>query len=75
MTGELSIMGKVKPVGGVAAKLDAARRAGVKKVIIPDANYQQMFEDMEMEIVRVKNIYEVVHAVFGTETDCEKAVV
>lgn len=75
MTGELSIMGKVKPVGGVAAKLDAARRAGVKKVIIPDANYQQMFEDMEMEIVRVKNINEVVHAVFGGNASTDKAVV
>jgi len=69
MTGELSIMGKVKPVGAVAAKLDAARRAGVKKVIIPEANYQQMFEDLGMEIVRVKNISEVVSACFGKDTE------
>ena len=65
MTGELSIMGKVKPVGGVAAKLDAARRAGMKKVIIPDSNYQEMFEDFGIEIVRVKNINEVIETVFG----------
>ncbi len=65
MTGELSIMGKVKPVGGVSAKLDAARRAGVKKVIIPYENYQEMFEDFGMEIVKVKTIQEVIDACFG----------
>lgn len=65
MTGELSIMGKVKPVGGVAAKLDAARRAGVKKVIIPYENYQEMFEDFGMEIVCAKTIHDVVDACFG----------
>ncbi len=72
MTGELSIMGKVKPVGGVAAKLDAARRAGVKKVIIPYENYQEMFEDFGMEIVRAKTIHDVVDACFGQIS--EKAV-
>ncbi|MBQ6998991.1 MAG: ATP-dependent protease LonB [Clostridia bacterium] len=65
MTGELSIMGKVKPVGGVSAKLDAARRAGVKKVIIPYENYQEMFEDFGMEIVCAKTIQDVVDACFG----------
>lgn len=65
MTGEISIMGKVKPVGGVAAKLDAARRAGVKKVIIPYENYQEMFEDFGMEIVCAKTIHDVVDACFG----------
>lgn len=69
MTGELSIMGKVKPVGGVAAKLDAARRAGVKKVIIPHENYQEMFEDFGMEIVKAKTINEVVGACFGKKIE------
>ena len=65
MTGELSIMGKVKPVGGVAAKLDAARRSGIKKVIIPWDNYQEMFEDYGLEIVRVNTIDEVIESCFG----------
>lgn len=73
MTGEISIMGKVKPVGGVSAKLDAARRAGVKKVIIPYDNYQEMFEDFGMEIVRVKNIHEVIEACFGKITMIKNA--
>lgn len=74
MTGELSIMGKVKPVGGVAAKLDAARRAGIKKVIIPYDNYQEMFEDYGLEIVRVKNIHEVIEECFGRKTEEKEAV-
>ena len=74
MTGELSIMGKVKPVGGVAAKLDAARKAGIKKVIIPEDNYQQMFEDLGMEIVRVKNIEDVISECFGKGANNGKAV-
>lgn len=65
MTGELSIMGKVKPVGGVAAKLDAARRSGIKKVIIPAENYQEMFADYGLEIVRVNTIDEVIESCFG----------
>ncbi len=74
MTGELSIMGKVKPVGGVAAKLDAARRAGVEKVIIPHDNYQEMFEDYGLEIVRVKTIHQVIEVCFGKNEFSEEAV-
>lgn len=65
MTGELSIMGKVKPVGGVAAKLDAARKSGIKKVIIPESNYQEMFEDYGLDIVKVRTVGEVIESCFG----------
>lgn len=34
MTGEVSLKGEVRPVGGILAKLDAARRSGVKRVIL-----------------------------------------
>ncbi|MFZ5591810.1 MAG: ATP-dependent protease LonB [Bacillota bacterium] len=44
MTGELSIKGNVLPVGGVVAKVAAARQAGVKKVLIPSLNYQEQFQ-------------------------------
>ena len=64
MTGELSIMGKVKGVGGVSAKLDAARKAGIKKALIPKDNYQEMFEEMGIEIIKVENINQVIEAVF-----------
>ena len=60
MTGEVSIRGEVKPVGGVVAKVEAARLAGVKKVIIPRENYQKMFADIGgIEIVSVERLEEV----------------
>ena len=37
-TGEISVQGRVKAVGGVPAKVEAARRAGLKKVFIPAEN-------------------------------------
>ncbi|RQD75337.1 MAG: ATP-dependent protease LonB [Candidatus Syntrophonatronum acetioxidans] len=60
VTGEISIMGLVKPVGGVSVKIQAARQAGVKKVIIPEENWQQTFASYEdLEIVPVKDLKEV----------------
>ena len=44
MTGEVSIRGKVKPVGGVPAKIEAAKAAGATKVIIPKENWQHIFK-------------------------------
>lgn len=37
-TGEISVQGRVKAVGGVPAKVEAARRAGLKRVLIPQEN-------------------------------------
>jgi len=59
LTGEISIHGHVKPVGGVMAKVKAAKRAGAKKVIIPHENKQEMFEKIEgIQIIPVKHIHE-----------------
>ena len=38
MTGELTLTGHVFPVGGIREKVIAARRAGVKELILPDEN-------------------------------------
>lgn len=67
MTGEISIKGKVKPVGGVVAKVEAARAAGIKKVFIPKENYQELFEDMDIEVIAVDNIGQVMKAVFNAD--------
>lgn len=60
MTGELSIHGRVKPVGGVVAKVDAARQAGATRVIIPEENMQSLFEKMDgIRVVPVRRLEEV----------------
>jgi len=64
MTGEVSILGEVKPVGGVPQKIAAALQAGIKKVIIPEENWQQSFAGLQVEVVKVTRIEEVIgHAV------------
>lgn len=61
MTGEVSIRGNVRPIGGVVAKVEAARQAGAKKVIIPKENWQEMFKDIkDIEVVPVEHLDEVI---------------
>jgi Lon-like ATP-dependent protease len=60
MTGELSIHGKVKPVGGVVAKINAAKQAGCKKVLIPQENWQAIFAEMDgIRVIPVEQLDEV----------------
>ena len=42
MTGSLSIRGDVLPIGGVTAKVNAAKNAKIKKVIIPESNKEDL---------------------------------
>jgi Lon-like ATP-dependent protease len=61
MTGEISIHGNVKPIGGVSAKIAAAKKAGATKVIIPRDNWQDSFKSIEnILIIPVSNIDEVI---------------
>ena len=54
MTGSLSVRGEVLPIGGVTAKIEAAAAAGVKTVVIPRANMQDvLLDDKYVEIVEV----------------------
>ncbi len=64
LTGEISIRGKVKPVGGVAAKVEAAKLAGINKVLIPRENWQETFENMGVEVIAVDDITEVMNHTF-----------
>ncbi|MCL6477771.1 MAG: ATP-dependent protease LonB [Peptococcaceae bacterium] len=64
MTGEVSIRGLVMPVGGVVAKVEAARQAGARKVLIPAENYQKIFGGMkEIEVIAVEKLEEVLEHV------------
>jgi Lon-like ATP-dependent protease len=68
MTGELSVRGYIKPIGGVVPKIEAARRAGVKTVIIPKENWQEMFKTIDLKIIAVDRIEEVIeHALVSAK--------
>jgi len=64
MTGELTLSGRILPVGGIKEKLLAARRAGVKTVILPRKNEENLADipgdiKKEMKLVLVDDIQEV----------------
>jgi Lon-like ATP-dependent protease len=61
MTGEISLHGKVKPIGGVNAKISAGKKAGATKIIIPKDNWQESFSKIEgIEIIPVTHINDVI---------------
>lgn len=60
LTGEISIHGRVKPVGGVYTKIKAAQKAGAKKVVIPQDNMETIFNEIDgIEIIPVTTLKEV----------------
>ena len=64
MTGEMSLRGRVLPIGGLKEKLLAAHRAGIKKVLIPIENNKDLVEVPKtildsMKIIPVKDVDEV----------------
>jgi len=50
MTGELTLTGKVLPIGGLKEKLIAAHKAGIKLALIPQKNYDRDLEDIPEEV-------------------------
>lgn len=68
MTGEISLYGKVKPVGGVKAKITAAVKAGAQMIIIPKENWQESFKKIKgATIMPVSSIKEVFSYAFISE--------
>lgn len=65
MTGEVGLLGGVKPIGGVRAKIIGAKKAGASKVIIPKENWSEgLLEIGGIEICQVENIREVFNIAF-----------
>ena len=63
MTGEISLTGKVLPIGGLKAKILGAQRLGIKKIIIPASNKDEINDWKEIikdtVIIPVSDIEEV----------------
>ena len=69
MTGEITLRGNVLPIGGLKEKLLAARRAGVKTVLVPKDNERDLEEiseeiKKELNIVPVKTFKEALPYIF-----------
>jgi ATP-dependent Lon protease len=59
MTGEITLSGRVLPVGGIKEKVLAARRAGIHTVILPRQNTKHVNEDLTEELRRGLTVYYV----------------
>ena len=72
MTGSLTVRGEVLPIGGVSAKIEAAVKSGIKRVVIPRSNMNDVLIDekfeSKVEILAVDSLDEVLeHALVGKE--------
>jgi ATP-dependent Lon protease len=74
MTGEITLRGKVLPVGGIKEKVLAADRAGIKKVLLPSWNSKDL-EDVPKHIKRrlkfvfIDHVEDAIEEVFGEKHD------
>ncbi|MCQ2560366.1 MAG: ATP-dependent protease, Lon family, partial [Clostridia bacterium] len=60
VTGELSIRGEIRAVGGIPEKIYGAKQAGIKTVLVPEENRKDVPLGLKnIEIIPVKNLAEV----------------
>lgn len=72
MTGEITLRGRVLPIGGVREKVLAAHRAGLKTVILPEKNMKDLIDlpktaKSEMKIIPVKHMDDVLDIALGKQ--------
>ena len=80
MSGEITLTGRVLPVGGIKEKVLAARRAGIKTVILPAENKKDVDEDVpeevrkELDLEFVQSVDEVFKTALEPQSTEEEAV-
>ena len=74
MTGEITLRGRVLPIGGLKEKIYAASRAGIKKVLIPEENYREIVE-FDKEILKTLKILPVSEAISILEHTLTKSII
>ena len=67
ITGEISIRGRIKAVGGIVEKISGAKRAGFKNVIIPEENKEEANGLDGINIIPAGNIQEVIGFMFDEQ--------
>jgi len=78
MTGEISLVGQVLPVGGLKEKILAAHRAGIKTILAPAANRADIEENVPdsvkegIRFVYVEDVRQVLQEVFKDEPVAER---
>ncbi|QTL99816.1 ATP-dependent protease, Lon family [Iocasia frigidifontis] len=63
VTGEVSIQGKVKPVGGIREKLHAAEQAGIREVLLPGENNNDVSQDIKIKTTAITTVREALNRV------------
>ena len=67
ITGEISLQGRIKSVGGIQEKVNGAKQAGMKKVLIPKENLKDVSSYLNgIEIIPVETIEEAMDHIFTT---------
>ena len=74
MTGEITLRGRVLPIGGLKEKIYAASRAGIKKVLIPEENYREVIE-FDKDVLKTIKIIPVSEAISILEHSLSKSIV
>jgi ATP-dependent Lon protease len=76
MTGEITLRGRILPIGGVREKVLAAHRAGLKTVILPEKNMKDLVDlpktaKAELKIIPVKHLDDVLKIALSPEVVIE----
>jgi len=67
MTGEITLTGRVLPVGGLRAKLLAADRAGIARVIVPQANVADVPTGIKAKVIPISHVDQAFDLLFGAQ--------